>query len=398
MTMTANKEIRWIFKRIARVLTVETVENNFNKKHTETKLKSTRLKRVWAAGMLTIAISAAIAIVMPIPFSAAYAAEPSPIPALAAYSGADRQAKLIAAAKKEGSVTFYTSITNEIVQKLMADFEGKYGVKVKLWRSGDGVVLQRILSERNAGRPQVDAVNIGSAEMEMAHREKVLQSFKSPVQDNLIAGAVGSNNEYTATFVNVMLQAYNTNTVKKEELPKTYQDLLNPRWQGRLGIEATDEEWFYEVITQMGEEKGLRYFRDLVAANKPSLRTGHSLLGNLVASGEVPLGLTVYAHTVLAAQKKGAPINYVLLEPAIGVSFSMGLSNLAPHPNAALLFYEYMLTDGQKIIADLDYTPTNKSIDSPFKNSHYVMTNQSRFLDQYDKWEKLWNDIVVKQK
>jgi iron(III) transport system substrate-binding protein len=330
--------------------------------------------------------------------SLASAAEPSPIPALAAYKGADRQQKLVAAAKQEGSVTLYTSITNEIAQKLIADFEAKYGVKVKLWRSGDGVVLQRMMSERSAGRPAFDAVNVGSVEMEMAHREKLLQSFKSPMQDNLVPGAIGSNNEYAATFVNVMLQAYNTNAVKKEELPKTYQDLLDPKWKGRLGIEATDEEWFYALVSSMGEEKGLKYFRDLMAANKPSLRTGHSLLGNLVASGEVPLGLTVYAHTVIAAKKKGAPIDYTLLEPAIGISFSMGLSNMAPHPHAALLFYEYMLTDGQKIIADLDYTPTSKSIDTPFRNVKYLLTNQPKFLDQYDKWEKLWNDIVVKQK
>jgi iron(III) transport system substrate-binding protein len=330
--------------------------------------------------------------------AAASAADPSPIPAMAAYKGADRQEKLIAAAKQEGGVTLYTSITNDIVQKLIAGFDAKYGIKVKLWRSGDALVLQRILSERNAGHPAFDVTNMGSIEMEMAHREKLLQSFKSPAANNLIAGAVGSNNEYVATFVNVLVQAYNTNNVKKEELPKTYPDLLDVKWKNRLGIEATDEEWFYDVVNSMGEEKGLKYFRDLMAGNKPSLRTGHSLLGNLVASGEVPLGLTVYAHTAIAAKKIGAPIDYTLIEPAIGVAFSMGLSNQAPHPNAALLFYEYMLTDGQKIIAGLDYTPTSKDIDTPFKNIHYILANQSKFLDQYDKWEKLWNDIVVKQK
>ncbi|RXZ36799.1 extracellular solute-binding protein [Oxalobacteraceae bacterium CAVE-383] len=356
----------------------------------ENVLNFFNLKSIAAALTVAIAASASAAF-------AADAAPASPIPGMAAYKGADRQQKLVAAAQKEGSVTLYTSITNEIAQKLIADFDAKYGIKVKLWRSGDGVVLQRMMSERAAGHPAFDAVNIGSVEMEMAHREKLLQSFKSPAQDNLVPGAVGSNNEYAATFVNLMLQAYNTNAVKKEELPKSYADLLDPRWKGRLGIEATDEEWFYAMVTHMGEEKGLKYFRDLVATNKPSLRTGHSLLGNLVASGEVPLGLTVYAHTVLAAKKKGAPIDYVLLDPAIGVSFSMGLSNLAPHPNAALLFYEYMLGDGQKIIADLDYTPTNKNIDTPFRNTKYLLTNQPKFLDQYDKWEKLWNDIMVKR-
>src|SRR5450830_1292340 len=128
----------------------------------------------------------------------------------------------------------------------------------------------------------------------------------------------------------------------------------------------------------MGEQQGIKYFRELMA-NKPTLRTGHSLLGNLVSSGEVPLGLDVYNHTVISAKKIGAPVDYTLLEPAIAVSFSLGLSNQAPHPNAALLFYEYMLTDGQKIFASLDDTPTNKDIDTPFKNIHYLLTDQAKF-------------------
>jgi iron(III) transport system substrate-binding protein len=322
----------------------------------------------------------------------------SGIQTMAAYKGKDRQEKLVAAAKKEGSVTLYTSITQDIAQKLTEGFETKYGVKVKLWRSGDSNVLQRVLTERNAGKSDVDVINIGSIEMEMAHREKVLVPLKSPYADNLVPGSVGTNHEYVATFINLLLQTYNTNSVKEDELPKTYQDLLDPKWKGRLGIEATDEEWFYALVMSMGEEKGLKYFRDLMAITKPTIRTGHSLLGNLVSSGEVPLGLDVYNHTAVSSKKKGAPVNYILLDPAIGVSFSIGLSNQSPHPNAALLFYEYMLTDGQKVFADLDYTPTNKSIDTPFKNIHYILADKPRFVDQGNRWRTLFNDVVVKQK
>jgi iron(III) transport system substrate-binding protein len=362
----------------------------------ENVLNFFKLKSAPAGLLITISLLSAMALSV-LALAPAFAADTT-IATMAAYKGADRQQKLVDAAKKEGSLTLYTSITQDIAQKLVSDFESKYGVKVKLWRSDDGNVLQRTLSERSAGHPAVDAINIGSVEMEMAHREKLLLPFKSPLTDNLVTGAVGTNNEYVATFVNVMLQAYNTNSVKKEDVPKTYQDLLDPKWKGRLGIEATDEEWFYVLVSHMGEEKGLKYFRDLMANNKPTLRTGHSLLGNLVSSGEVPLGMDVYNHTVTSGMKIGAPVNYTILDPAIGVSFSLGLSNQAPHPNAALLFYEYMLTDGQKIFASLDYTPTNKSIDTPFKNIHYILTNQAKFVDQYAKWEKLFDDIVVKQK
>jgi len=322
----------------------------------------------------------------------------TPVQNVINYKGADRQQKLIAAAQKEGTLSLYTSISNAIVLKLMSEFKAKYGIEVKLYRAGDGIVLQRVMAERTANRPVVDVLNIGSIEMEMAHREKLLESYKTPLHDALIKDAVGSNSEYVATFVNPMVQAYNTNSVKKEDVPKSYQDLLDPKWKGKLGIESTDEEWFNVLVTHMGEEKGLKYFRDLMNTNKPTVRTGHSLLGNLVASGEVPLGMTVYAHTVLSAKKKGAPIDYTLLEPVIGVSFSVGLAKQAPHPNAALLFYEFMLTDGQKVFADNDYTPTMKTLDHPFKNVNYLISNQPKFLDQYAKWEKLYEEIVVKQK
>jgi iron(III) transport system substrate-binding protein len=352
----------------------------------ETILNSLRLKFILPLLLIAIGLPA-------------WAADPQQsIQVLAAYKGADRQQKLVAAAQKEGSLTLYTSIAADIGQLITSDFEAKYGVKVKLWRSGDRTVLQRILAERTANHPAFDVVHMASTEMEMAHREKTLASFKSPAAGNLIPGAVSANNEYVATFVNVLVQAYNTNSVKKADLPKTYQDLLDPKWKGRLGIEATDEEWFYELVMSMGEQKGLQYFRDLTATNKPSLRNGHTLLGNLVTSAEVPLGLNVFAHTAISAKKMGAPIDYTLLQPIVASSYSMGISSQVQHPNAALLFYEYMLTDGQKIFASHDYAPTNKDIDSPFRNVRYLLTSQPAFIDQYDKWEKLWQDIVVMQK
>jgi iron(III) transport system substrate-binding protein len=362
------------------------ISKNYKYKYMETMLNSLRLKFILPLFLIAIGLPA-------------WAADPQQsIQALAAYKGADRQQKLVAAAQKEGTLTLYTSIAADIGQLITSDFEAKYGVKVKLWRSGDRTVLQRILSERTANHPTFDVVHMASTEMEMAHREKTLASFKSPAAGNLIPGAVSANNEYVATFVNVLVQAYNTNSVKKADLPKTYQDLLDPKWKGRLGIEATDEEWFYELVMSMGEQKGLQYFRDLTATNKPSLRNGHTLLGNLVTSAEVPLGLNVFAHTVISAKKLGAPIDYTLLQPIVASSYSMGISSQVQHPNAALLFYEYMLTDGQKIFASHDYAPTNKDIDSPFRNVRYLLTSQPAFIDQYDKWEKLWQDIVVMQK
>jgi iron(III) transport system substrate-binding protein len=348
------------------------------------------LKSYWLASAVAAILLASV--------QPALAVDTPRISDLASYQGADRTQRLVAGAKKEGAVSVYTSISSAVAQKLQEDFEKKYGVKVKLWRAGDRTVLQKIVSESKSSASGFDVVNIGSLEMEMLHREKLLQPIKTPLADKLTPGSITAHQDWVSTFVNPVVLAYNTDKIKKADLPKTYHDLLNPRWKGKLGIEATDQEWFYAVARDMGQEKGLKFFRDLKSSNGLSVRNGHSLLSNLVVAGEVPVGLTVYLHSVVSAKKKGAPIDWTVLEPVVGSSFSMGISNNPTNPNAALLFYEYMLTDGQKIFADMDYLPTNKDIDTSFRNIKYLSVDKSKFLDDFNKWDGLWEQTVVQGK
>ncbi|MDB5762013.1 MAG: fbpA 1 [Herminiimonas sp.] len=317
---------------------------------------------------------------------------------VASYEGADRQQRLIAEAKKEGSLTLYTSITAANLEILRAGFEKKYGIKLNVWRAGDDKVIQRILTEKKVNRASFDIVHVNSLEMEALHRENALQRVNSPYINMLIPVAVPPHKEWVATFLNIVVQAYNTDKIKKADLPKTYQDLLDPKWKGRLGIEANDQEWFYAVIRDMGTEKGLKFFKDLVSTNGISVRTGHSLLNNMVVSGDVPLALTVYGHMPLLAQKKGAPIDWFALEPAIALPFGIGLSKTAPHPNAAVLFYDYMLSDGQKLLSQMHYIPTNKDTESSFKNLQFKVVDKAVFLDEYEKWTTLYENIVLKAK
>ncbi len=185
--------------------------------------------------------------------------------------------------------------------------------------------------------------------MEALSREKLLQPVSSPVHADLAPGSVPAHREWAATILSVWVQAYNTSVVKKDDLPKTYRDLLDPKWKGKLGIEAKNDDWFATVVLLLGgEEKGLAFFRELVAKNGISPRQGHTLLNNMVISGEVPLALTVYNYMPEQAKKKGAPIDWFAIEPAVARSNAIGVARNAPHPAAALLFYEYLLgPDGQ---------------------------------------------------
>ena len=329
----------------------------------------------------------------------AVAALPAAAQNLNEYAGADRMEKIAAAAKKEGTVTFYTTIAEKDLPAVLKPFEQKYGIKVNVWRAGTDKVLQRAIQEARAGRNDMDAVHFGSPEMEALAREKVLAPVASPVHKDLLEGSVPKHRQWAATILSVWVQAYNTTLVKKSELPKTYQDLLDPKWKGKLGIEGKDDDWFATVVQQLGgEEKGVAFFRKLVETNGLSVRKGHTLLNNMVVSGEVPLALTVYNYMPQQAKAKGAPIDWFAIEPAIARSNAVGVSAKPKHPAAALLLYEYLLgPDGQKAMTSIDYVPTNTKVESPVKGLKILPTDPVRSLDEADKWSKLFEDIVTKQ-
>ncbi|MFZ2648730.1 MAG: extracellular solute-binding protein [Burkholderiaceae bacterium] len=319
-------------------------------------------------------------------------------PGLATYEGADRMERIVAAAKKEGTLTLYTTIAEKDLPTIIKPFEVKYGIKVNIWRAGTDKVLQRTLAEAAANRNEVDAVHFGSPEMEALSREKVLQSVASPAYPDLQPGSVPAHREWAATLLSVWVQAYNTNLIRREDLPKTYQDLLDPKWKGKLGIEVKNQDWFSSVVELTGgADKGLKFFQDLVARNGISPRSGHTLLTNMVVSGEVPLALTVYNYMPEQAKKKGAPIDWFALEPAVARSNAIGVARKAPHPAAALLFHEYMLTEAQALLVGLDYVPSNTRVASPLKGVKIMITDPIRSLDEAEKWTRLFDDTVIKR-
>ena len=307
-------------------------------------------------------------------------------------------ARLAAAAKAEGTLTLYTTIAEKDLPTLVAPFEERYGVRVSVWRAGTDRVLQRTLAEAAARRDEVDVLHFGSPEMEALSRERVLLPVTSPAHDELQPGSVPPHREWAATLLSVWVQAYNTNLLKKEELPGSYADLLDPKWKGKLGIEAKDQDWFASVVDVMGGgDRGLAFFRQLVTGNGVSVRVGHTLLNNMVISGEVPLALTVYNYMPEQAKKRGAPVEWFALEPAIARSNAAGVARRAPHPNAALLFYEYLLGEGQQHFVNMDYVPTNVRVASPLQGVRILQTDPVRTLLEAEKWTGLFDSIFIRR-
>jgi len=324
---------------------------------------------------------------------AAFAADSS----LLTSTAPDRQQKLEAAAKAEGSLSLYTSIAQRDLAPLIGPFEKRYGIKVNVWRASGDTTLQRIVQEQKAGRYTVDTVHFSAPELEALHREKLLQPVASAHFEDLIAGALPPHREWASTLLSVWVQAYNTNLVKKEDLPKTYKDLLDPKWKGKLGYEVENVEWFTTVANHLGGDAGVQFFRDLAATNGLSVRKGHSLLNNLVAAGEVPLALTVYNYMPAQAKEQGAPVDWFVLEPAVARANGIGIMKNAQSPNAAALFEDYMLGEAQSILTSLNYVPTSKKVESPLKGVSIKIVDPVETLDNSAKWEPLYQQIIVKR-
>lgn len=311
---------------------------------------------------------------------------------IATYQGSDRHERLVEAAKREGELTVYHAYPQ--LANVMAAFTKKYGIKIKSWRSGSESILQRVASEARARKYDVDIVQNNAPENEAAHREKLLQEVGSPFLKDLMPAASPAHKEWVGITLDVYSAAYNTARVKKEELPKTYRDLLDPKWKGRLGAEAEDQAWFATLVDTLGEQQGLKLFNDIVATNGISLRKGHSLLTSLVASGEVPLALSVYSWNPDQLKQKGAPIEGLLIEPVVAQFSTMAMLKKAPHPNAAALFYDFVLNEGQQILADLHFVPTSRKAASPIGDVPIKFIDPGQALDLQEKWTKTYLNVM----
>ena len=311
------------------------------------------------------------------------------------YKGADREALLAQGARKEALVSVYTSLNTRDSGPLAAAFEKKYGVVVQLWRSGSEKVLQRAVAEGRAGRHICDVLETNGPEMEALYREKLLSEFHSPLFAELAPAAFPKHRHYVADRFNFFVVGYNTRLVKPHEVPSSYQDLVSPRFAGRVGIEAGDTDWFAAVVKAMGEEPGLAYFRKL-AASRPQVRTGHTLMGVLVSSGEIEIAAAIYNHSVEKMTLRGAPVRWKTLAPTFGRPNAIGVAQRAPRPHAALLFADFMLSQpGQTILREHSRVPSNLGVETSLNKFPFEMIDPVIMLDEAEKWERLWSALFL---
>jgi iron(III) transport system substrate-binding protein len=308
----------------------------------------------------------------------------------------ERSLTLLEGARKEGAVTIYTSMPAEDMNALTTAFTQRYGVRANVWRASSDKVVARLITEARAGRFDADIVETNGPQLEALARERLLQPVRSGVQADLIPQALPTHRAWVGSRLSVFVQAYNTRLVPRAEVPQRWQDLLHPRWKGRLAVEADDADWFSAVAGALGEEKGIGLFRDIVRANGISARKGHSLLAQMVAAGEVPLALTVYNYKAQQLKESGAPVEWFVIAPAIARANGIGITARPKSPHAAVLFYEFELGDqGQRILADREYVPSAKGVDAGLGNTPLRFIDAATMLDHAERWRSVFKEIFL---
>jgi iron(III) transport system substrate-binding protein len=315
-------------------------------------------------------------------------------PDIALYQGHDRLQRLIDGARREAELSIYTSAEIADLGAVVEAYEKKYGVRTSVWRAGSEAVVNRAHQEASAGHYTVDVVDTNGLELEALSREQHFQRVRSPYHADLIAPAISPHGEWVGTRVNIFVQAYNTGLVKTEELPKTWEDLADEKWKGKLGIEQEDSEWLAAIYGEIGEGRAEKVFRRITASNGVSIRKGHTLLTQLVASGEVPLALTVYKYKAEQLRRQGAPIGWFTIGNAIARPNGLGVMRRAPHPHAAVLFYDFALSEeGQRIIADIGFVPTSRRIDTVLNKIPITFVDPRVTFDEHEKWKNVYMDV-----
>jgi iron(III) transport system substrate-binding protein len=282
---------------------------------------------------------------------------------VAGWAQASPNQKLVEAAKKEGELVYYTTMTLDQSKIVTDRFEKKYGIKATLFRTGGGPLLNKIFTEARGGRYDWDVV-VGRGEMALPLIErKLVASYLSPETKMIEEQLVDKQGYWTAYYVNSYVLGWNTKLVKKQDVPKTYEELLNPRWKGGQISLDTEAYGMMEGLKRVwGREKGINYFKRLAALD-PVLKRGNTERVQLVVAGEYPL-IIAYNQTLQRMNSRGAPVDWLPLEPSVTQVNPIMLAAKAPHPNAARLFYDFVLSkEGQEMLRGFQRIPVRKDVE-----------------------------------
>lgn len=284
------------------------------------------------------------------------------------YTGADREQFLIKGAKKEGAMTIYSALTiNQALRPLVKGFMAKYPfLKVEYWRGSSRKIAQKVLAEMRASSLVADVME-GSGLAKPMVKARAVARFSTPATNTIPAKFRDKDSLWVPSRFSYFGTAYNTKLVPAGTQPKTWQDLLDPKWKGKIAWRAKSESGALLFITNlrltMGEKKAEAYLKKLSKQGVINFSGSARTLVNRVVEGEYPIALNIFMHHPIISRKKGAPVDSQPMEPVPSINGTMMIPKGVKHPHAAMLFVDYYLSaEGQKVLRKARYFPVLPSV------------------------------------
>ena len=319
---------------------------------------------------------------------------------------AQRQARLEEGARREGAFTYYSISAAELIAAYVKGFTTRYPyIKADFYRGSGNQLVVRTMMEHKTGRLAADVISVGTENVMALKRSGIWARYHSPEAQNYPREQYDRNGYFHADSLGLATIAYNRDLVKKEEAPKNYGDLLDPKWKGAVTIDLEPERAMLTWLSVWGEAKTREFVQKLLA-NGASVRRGHTLQGQLLCAGEFKIAAELYPDGILRMKQKGCPAEIVFPNPTPALAGgNYGININAPHPHAAALFVDFVLSaEGAKILSGTGRIPRRKGARPMYDELanleergiplHVVTAEQT---DQVSKaMEKIMKELLVK--
>ncbi|OGQ52308.1 MAG: hypothetical protein A2W66_12385 [Deltaproteobacteria bacterium RIFCSPLOWO2_02_56_12] len=324
----------------------------------------------------------------------------STVAELAQLTGKKRRENLIRGAREEGKIIFYTSTAPEDIQSLLLAFGMHYPfIQTEMVRDKGTVLRERIIQEYRDGGSPADVIELSDINLGKLKQRGLIRSYLSPEAKPYPDRLRESESCWVAEQRNFLVLAWNTRLLEEALIPDSYDGLLNPRLQGKIVVEAHDASWMAALTAHWGEKRGIDFFRSL-GPQLGGVRTGHQIIAEQIAAGSVVLSPTIHSNNSEWLKRRGLPIDWRPLSPVVTELVGAALPVDPPHPHAALLLIDFILSiEGQKILRLWKRVPCHPGVeaDPPYMNSGFdsILVDAKSFLARESDLEKLWHELIL---
>jgi iron(III) transport system substrate-binding protein len=318
---------------------------------------------------------------------------------IAPLQGAQRQKAVEDGARQEGQFVIYTSISDADNPKVMAAFQKSYPfIKTEVYRGTPRSVLLKASTEARAGRYAVDIITTSPSEIWQVKEAKLSTGYLSPELQGMPKGSYDPEGHWSGFEVTPIVVAFQTKLLRPADIPTSYQDLLNPKYKGKMNLGTEDYDWFSVILDAMGQDKGLAYMRALAKQDLHFPGPSSRMRVQLMLAGESTIALAARGRRVTDFKEQGAPIDFRIFDPYAGEPSSLAVAGRTPHPYAAILFADWILSqEGQTRLAEIPRLSIRKGIkqrgrlqelfvkDFTFVNPASYGANTKKLIDQYNQ-------------